>query len=108
MPPHQCSESNRLLRIEKILDGDSRAGLIEQVLENNERINRMEKDLNSLAVSYSAIAKTMLEIDITERIKAENETAKIQQRDNRMRYLTIISIVFGIAIPLTALILSVT
>lgn len=106
MENHKCSETTRLLRIEKLIDGNGNPGIIVQVATLNERVSNMEEDLNSLATSYSALVKSQIESDITERLKAENDRLKIQRSEKRMRSLTIISIVFGIAIPLTALILS--
>lgn len=100
MENHECSEANRLLRIEKMLDGNGKPGLIEDVVTLKEKFVNMEESLESLASSYSALAKSQLEVDITERLK-------IEQSNKRMKYLTIISIVFGVSIPLTALIIEI-
>jgi hypothetical protein len=103
---HDCNERNRLLRIEKLLDGNGRPGLVQQVIENSEKIKNMETDLNSLAVSFSALAKSQLEIDITEKIRLSNEKFKLELSEKWMQAWTRISIIFGISIPLTVLILS--
>lgn len=102
---HTCSESNRLLRIEKILDGNARVGLIGEVEQHKIRIENMEKDLSSLATSYSALVKASYEADVTEKLRLRNEQLKIQRSEKRMQAWTKISIVFGISIPLTALII---
>ena len=100
MDNHACSEANRLLRIEKMLDGNGKPGLVEDVVTLKERFTTMEESLESLAVSYSALAKSQLELDLTERLK-------IKQSEIRMKYITVISVVFGVAIPLTALIIEI-
>ena len=105
MQEHQCSETNRLIRIEKLIDGNGNPGIVENVATLKERVNNMEADLNSLAVSYSALVKSQWETDVTERLKVERDKLKIEQSNKRMKYLMIISIIFGIAIPLTALII---
>lgn len=95
-----CKHSHRLLQIEKVLNGNGKPGLIIEMATLMEKVNTMENNLESLATSYSALVKGQYAADVTEKLK-------IQLSEKRMRAFTIISIIFGISIPLTALIISI-
>jgi len=97
MVSHSCTEHTRLSRIEKILDGNGQPGLVKDVIEIVQKVENMEKNIESLAHSYSALAQSQIEFDVTEKLKVKMQEKKYQM-------IKIISIIFGIVIPLTALI----
>lgn len=78
----------------KILFGNGRPGVLDRVLKLEQTVKHMNEHLESLSDSYSALAKSQIEYDVTQKMK--------------VRALTRVGIIMGIAIPLTALIISLT
>ena len=75
--------------MKKALFGNGQQGLVKDVTQIQMEMTEVKADLSTLASSYSALAKSQLEQDVTDRIKAE--TSK-----NRSGALKSVGIVFSI------------
>ena len=78
-------------RHEKVLFGNGKTGLIEDVVILKQTVDHMNEHLDSLSTSYAALSKSQVEYDTTQRL--------------RFKSFKTIATIFGIAIPLTALII---
>ena len=48
MTVHECTERNRILRIEKFLDGNGREGLNDRVSKMSQKIDNIDKSVTGL------------------------------------------------------------
>jgi hypothetical protein len=77
-----------LKRFSRLLDGNGQPGLIREVEKLKETVNHMNEHLESLSESFSALAKSQIEYDATQKLK--------------WKTIQIVGIIAGIAIPLAA------
>lgn len=76
----------------KLLYGNGRPGILDRVSKLEQTVEHMNEHLESLSDSYSALAKSQIEYDTTQKLKANA--------------IKTVGIVMGLAIPLTALIIT--
>jgi hypothetical protein len=88
----QCSNQKIIDNLDKTIYGNGRKGLVEEIAIIKEKTETIGKNIDSLATSFAALVKSQVEYDTTQKLKAKTWKQ--------------ISIIFGISIPLTALILT--
>ena len=77
---------------ERVLDtlyGNGRPGLVSKVQDCSTKIETMNEALESLATSYSALSKSLIEWDVTDKLKAKAV-------ETRNKAIQRIGVVFGI------------
>ena len=89
---HECSEKANIEKLTEAINGNGKLGLKTEVVLLNEITHEIKKDIKDMAVSLSAVSKSIIEFDATKR-----------QKWNTIK---LVAIIFGIALPLTALIIS--
>lgn len=77
-------------KINKTLFGNGRAGLCERIDKMEVYQKEMYKDVGRLADSFSALSKSVLEIDV-------NEKAKIKLKEARFKTIKSVSAIVSIA-----------
>ena len=100
------SEKEDIARLEKVVYGDGANGLCDRMTIVEQIAKDVKGDIKSLSTSYSALAKSMLEYDIIERLKAENVKAKTELKERYRKSAVLIISIIAIATPITALIIS--
>lgn len=88
---HECIHVKEIDKLIHAIEGNGKVGLKTEVELLKSKFESMEENLESLATSFKALAKSQIEYDTTQKLKA-----------NTWRQ---IALIMGIAIPLTALIL---
>ena len=104
MTPQPCPHEQSLGALKKTvgqLEGTvfGKDGINAQVIALRIGFNDMNKDLERLATSYSALAKSEIQKDAIEQAKIDIENKKLEERKKRssvvQRLGTIFAIVFG-------------
>jgi len=94
--------------IKKTLYGNGQKGLCERMTIVECLVKSTNEDVSLLATSYSAMAKTMLENDITERFKAENRKRQLELKERVRKTVALLISIVAILTPITALIINIT
>lgn len=99
--PHICPHKGTIEQISKALNGNGNQGVIRDVTELKLQMTAIKDDIEKLATSYSALAKSEIEKDAIEKAKIDLEEKKLAERKKRssiiQRLGTIFGIVFGAA-----------
>lgn len=98
---HICSHEKDFQKLYDAIFGNGKPGLKTEIEIMKKDITSMKESLESMASSLSALAKSQIEYDITEKLK-------IQYKTKLTNTIKLVGIIFGIAIPLTALIINLT
>ena len=94
------NDKDTLTKLDEAVFGNGKPGIKTDLEVLKVEFCNMKDDIRDLATSYKALARTQIEFDVTEKMK-------INLSEKRMKMLERVSIVFGISIPLTALIISI-
>ena len=98
--PHLCPHKGEIKQISKALNGNGNQGLIKDVTECKIEMTAIKDDIEKLATSYSALAKSEIHKDALEKARLELEQKKLEERKKRsiiiQRLGTIFAIVFGV------------
>lgn len=92
-------DKDTLIKLNEAVFGNGKPGIKTDLEVLKVEFCNMKDDIRDLATSYKALAHTQIEFDVTEKMK-------VNLSEKRMKMLERVSIVFGISIPLTALIIS--
>lgn len=105
---HICPHKGVIEQNVKDLRGNGAQGIIKDVTELKIQMNDIKDDIEKLATSYSALAKSEIKKDALEKAKLELEQKKLEEKKKRSdiikRLGTIFGIVFG-AVSLAYLVL---
>lgn len=88
-----------LTKLDEAVFGNGKPGIKTDLEVLKVEFCNMKDDIRDLATSYKALAHAQIEFDVTEKMK-------VNLSEKRMKMLERVSIIFGISIPLTALIIS--
>lgn len=94
------SDKEDIENLQKTLYGNGRIGICDRMTIVEQIANDVKSDLGSLSTSYSALAKSMIEYDVTEK-------AKTELKNKYRKSLVIVISIIAIATPITALIISI-
>jgi len=86
-----CESKYDIEKLSHAIYGNGKIGMKTEIEIIKMEVKDIKESIDSLGTSYAALAKNQLEIDLTEKMKLKTW--------NR------IAIIFGISIPLTALII---
>jgi len=96
---HICPHKGTIDQFKKDLNGNGNQGLIKDVTELKLQMTDIKDDIEKLATSYSALAKSEIKKDALEKARLELEQKKLEERKKRSaivsRLGTIFAIVFG-------------
>jgi hypothetical protein len=97
--PHICPHKGSIEQIQKELFGNGNKGVVKDVTELKFQMKDIKDDIEKLATSYSALAKSEIKKDALEKARLELEQKKLEERKKRStivsRLGTIFAIVFG-------------
>jgi len=103
MPDHVCPHEKDIggilrtvKRLEKAIDGNGNEGILTEVTTLKTNFEQMNKDLEIIAKSTSAIAQSQIETDTTERIKAETKTARYNTSRHIATMMGVVISVIGV------------
>ena len=68
-----CEHTATIKRIDRELFGNGNQGMVKQFTEQCIKFNDMNEHVEKLATSYSALAKSQIAIDATEKLKEQNK-----------------------------------
>lgn len=106
--PHICPHKGTIEQLSKAINGNGNDGLIKDCEGLKIQMKDIKDDIEKLATSYSALAKSEIEKDALEKAKLELEEKKLAEKKKRSdiikRLGTIFGIVFG-AVSLAYLVL---
>jgi len=97
---HVCESKNDIEKLTKAIYGNGKLGIITEIEVMKLEVREIKESVNSMATSLASLAKSQIEYDVTEKMK-------IQLQNKRTDAIKMIAIVFGVAIPLTSLILKI-
>jgi hypothetical protein len=92
-----CESKYDIEKLNKAVYGNDKLGLITEVEVIKLEVREIKESISSMATSLASLAKSQIEFDVTEKLKVKMQEKKYQM-------IKVISIIFGITIPLTALI----
>jgi len=96
---HICPHKGELEGVIKDLRGNGNQGVIKDVTELKVQMEDIKGDIEKLATSYSALAKSEIQKDALEQARIELEERKLAEREKRSsifkRLGTIFAILFG-------------
>jgi len=93
-----CESKHEIEKLTAAIYGNGKIGITTEIELMKLKVSDIQESVDSLATSYAALAKSQIEHDVTERMK-------IQLANKRTDAIKLVAIVFGVAIPLTALII---
>lgn len=83
-------------RLENKIFGNGKDGLSDEVIILKKDVMDVKDDLNKLATSYSALAKSEIKKDAIEQAKLDIEKKKLEERKKRSSVIQRLGTIFGI------------
>jgi len=95
-----CESKGEIDKLTIAIYGNGKPGLKTEIEVIKFEVREIKDSIDSMATSLASLAKSQVEYDVTEKLK-------IQLQAKRTDAIKLVAIVFGVAIPLTALIIQI-